>query len=102
MKNRPIILVLLASVLTLLLVLLLFKPWKGQERENRNVALRNQEDVDRIVLVDPYNTVELIRREGSWYLFGTEPVSPATVANLLVAASTDGGGCSPVARGLHL
>jgi len=87
MKNRLTILVLLASVLTLLLVLLLFKPWKGQERENRNVALRNQEDVDRIVLVDPYNSVELIRIEGDWYLFGAEPVSPATVENLLIAAS---------------
>jgi len=87
MKSRPTILAIVAVVLTLLLLVLLFNPWKRQERENRSVALRNMEDVDRIVLVDPYNAVELIRSEDNWYLFGTEPVNPATVENLLVAAS---------------
>lgn len=87
MKSRPTILVLTAAVLTLLLLLLLFKPWETRERENRRVSLRDKEEVDRIVLVDAYNSAELIRREGSWYLFGTEPVSPVTVENLLIAAS---------------
>ena len=87
MKSRPTILAIVAVVLTLLLLVLLFNPWKRQERENRSVALGNVEDVDRIVLVDPYNSVELIRSEDNWYLFGTEPVNPATVENLLIAAS---------------
>jgi len=87
MKSRSTILLLIVSVLTLLLLLLLFNPWKDQKRDSRNVALRQQEEVDRIILVDPYNSVELIRRADGWSLFGTEPVSPAPVENLLIAAS---------------
>ncbi len=87
MKNRRSVLTIFLLILALLLLILLINPWNQRERENRSVALRNMEDVDRIVLVDSYNSAELIKGDDSWYLFGTEPVSPVSVENLLIAAS---------------
>lgn len=87
MQNRRPILAIFLLILALLLLILLTNPWNLWERDDRSVVLRNMEDVDRIVLVDSYNSAELTRGDGSWYLFGTEPVSPVTVENLLIAAS---------------
>ncbi|MCD4709807.1 MAG: DUF4340 domain-containing protein, partial [Bacteroidales bacterium] len=87
MQNRRPILVISILILALLFLILLTNPRNLWERENRSVALRNTEDVDRIVLVDFYNSTELTTGDGSWYLFGTEPVNPVTVDNLLIAAS---------------
>lgn len=87
MKNRRPILAIFILIPALLLLILVTNPWNLRERENSSVVLRNMEDVDRIVLVDSYNSTELTRGDGSWYLFGTEPVSPVTVDNLLIAAS---------------
>ena len=85
-KRRPIK-VLLYVIPAVLLLILLIDPWKLLERDNTNIALRNMEEVDRIVLVDSYNTVELNGVDSIWYLFGTEAVSPVTVENLLYTAS---------------
>jgi hypothetical protein len=68
------------------MILLVLRPGR-QEQGRRSVVLRKMEDVDRIVLADAYNTTELSRMDGSWYLFGTEPVNPGSVENLLIAAS---------------
>ena len=83
--RRPLVAVFLL-IPAALLVLLVFKPGR-QGQEKRSVILRHTEDVDRIVLVDSYNSAELTRRDGSWYLFGTEPVNLVPVENLLIAAS---------------
>ncbi|MDF1575960.1 MAG: hypothetical protein P1P86_12305 [Bacteroidales bacterium] len=87
MKSRKAIPVVAGVFLFLILLLLLFNPWNWPDREGRSVAIRSMKDVDRIVLVDPYNSVELIRVEDGWYLFGTEEVNPVSMENLLIAAS---------------
>jgi hypothetical protein len=87
MQNRRPILVLFIVISAVLLLILLADPLKLREQGSGSVALKNMEEVDRIVLLDSYNTTELNRRDGAWYLFGAEPVSPVAVENLLIAAS---------------
>jgi len=87
MKNRPILLVILSLVIAVLILILITRPWESGERGAKSVALREVEDVDRIVLADPYTTTELTKKEGEWYLFGTETVNPVSMENLLIAAS---------------
>ena len=86
MKNRRPILVLFIVIPAVLLLILLADPWKLRKRDS-NIALRNEDEVDRIVLVDSYSTTELNKSDSTWYLFGTEAVSPVAVENLLFAAS---------------
>jgi hypothetical protein len=86
MKNRRILLAILSLIIVVLALILLVRPWEPGERGARSVALRDVEDVDRIVLADPYTTTELTKGEGEWYLFGTETVNPVSVENLLIAA----------------
>jgi hypothetical protein len=83
--RRPLLAIIMLIVVVLG-VLLVVNP-NRQEQGKRSVVLRNTEDVDRIILVDSYNSVELTRVDGSWYLFGTEPVNHVSVENLLIAAS---------------
>ncbi|MEA3460707.1 MAG: hypothetical protein U9R49_02430 [Bacteroidota bacterium] len=78
---------LLIIVPLVVLILMLAGPWKPWQGNNRGVVLNQIENVDRIVLVDSYHTAELNTKDGSWYLFGTEQVSPVAVENLLIAAS---------------
>ena len=87
MQNRRPILVLFIVISAVLLLILLADPLKLREQGSGSVALKNMEEVDRIVLLDSYNTTELNRRDGAWYLFDAEPVSPVAVENLLIAAS---------------
>ena len=86
MQNRRPILVLFIVIPAVLLLILLADPWKLRKRDS-NIALRNAGEVDRIVLVDSYSTTELNKSDSTWYLFGTEAVSPVAVENLLFAAS---------------
>jgi len=87
MQNRRPILGLIIVIPAVVLLILLAGPWKVLERGSTYIALRNMEEVDRIVLVDSYNTTELSRSDSTWYLFGTEAVSPVAVENLLFTAS---------------
>jgi len=87
MKNRRILLATLSLIIVVLALILLLRPWETGNRGERSVVLRDVEDVDRIVLADPYNTTELTRVEGKWYLFGKETVNPVSIENLLIAAS---------------
>ena len=87
MKNRRILLAILALIIAVLVLIFLIRPWESGNRGPGSVALRDVEDVDRIVLVDPYTTTELTKKEGKWYLFGTETVNPVSIENLLIAAS---------------
>ena len=87
MQKRPQILVLFIVIPAVLLLILLADPLKLREQGSGSVALKNMEEVDRIILLDSYNTTELNRGAGAWYLFGSEPVSPVAVENLLIAAS---------------
>lgn len=73
-------------LLLALLVMVLIRPW-SREGDSRHIALKNPELVDRIVLADAFNTSELNKRDGIWYLYGTEEVSVVSVDNLLFAAS---------------
>jgi len=82
-RSLRLVLIILALVLV---IILLVGPWKPWGSKNRGVVLKHTEDVDRIVLLDPYNTTELKRVDGSWFLFGTEQVSHVAVENLLIAA----------------
>jgi hypothetical protein len=85
-KRRSILLLFILLPAAFILVLLI-NPWDLRERDSRRVALKDLEEVDRIVLADSYNNSELSFRNGKWYLFGTEEVNPLTVENLLFAAS---------------
>jgi len=87
MQKRPQILVLFIVIPAVLLLILLADPLNLREQGSGSVALSNREEVDRIVLLDSYNTTELNRGDGAWFLFGAEPVSPVAVENLLIAAS---------------
>ncbi|MCP4647708.1 MAG: hypothetical protein GY852_08260, partial [bacterium] len=87
MQNRRQIMGLFIVIPAIFLLVLLADPLKLRDRESRSVALLNMEEVDRIVLVDSYNSTEVNRGDGSWYLCGAEPVSPVAVENLLIAAS---------------
>lgn len=80
-------LLLFLSILAALVLILLIGPWDLLKGNSGQIALKNMEEVDRIVLVDPYNNAELNLRNGTWYLFGSEEVSPLSVQNLLFAAS---------------
>lgn len=87
MKYRLPIIAIILLILTVVLLFVLINPANQRGREKGSVVLRNMDDVDRIVLVDSYYSTELTQVEGIWYLFGTEPVSPVTVENLLYTAS---------------
>ena len=87
MQKHRSLLLLVILIPAALLVIMLAGPWKPGQRDARQIALRKVEEVDRIVLADPYNTVELTGVDSSWYLFGSEAVSPVTVENLLYTAS---------------
>jgi hypothetical protein len=82
--HRSKLFLFLAILATLVLILLITSDLL--KRDSRKIALKSEEEVDRIVLADSYNTAELNLRNGSWYLFGTEEVSPVSVENLLFAA----------------
>ena len=87
MQMRRSLRFILIIIPLVLLIILLVGPWKPWERNKTGVVLNHAEDVDRIVLLDSYNTSELRRIDENWYLFGTEQVSPVAVENLLIAAS---------------
>jgi len=87
MQMRRPFRLLLILLPTVLLILLLADPWKLWERNKSEVRLKNPDKVDRALLIDSYHSTELVRRDDSWYLFGSEEVSPVTVENLLIAAS---------------
>jgi len=87
MQNRRPILVLIIVIPAVLLLILLAGPWKLLERDSTHIALRNMEEVDRIVLVGSYSTTELSKSDSTWYLFTSEAVSPVAVENLLFTAS---------------
>ena len=59
---------------------------KGPDRKSRQVALSDITEVDRIVVSDSWHSTELLKVDDSWFLFGTEPVNPVSVENLLIAA----------------
>ena len=86
--QRRATLLLIASLLAVLVsVLLLTNPWSTLEKDSRKVVLREPDAVDRIVLVDAYDSTELVRIDGKWLLFGEEACNQVSVDNLLVAAS---------------
>jgi hypothetical protein len=62
-------------------------PWTTMGRENRKVSLGDISSVDRIVLVDAYDSTELVRMDAKWLLFGEEECNQTAVENLLFAAS---------------
>ena len=70
----------------LVALLLISDPWSSVSKEGRKVALRDMEAVDRIKLVDVYDSTELVKVDGDWLLFGEEPCNPTSVENLLIAA----------------
>jgi hypothetical protein len=84
-NRRPYLLPLLG--IPILGILLWADPWNLLRKDERTVALKHAEEVDRIVLRDAFATAELNRKGDSWYLYGTEKVSPVPVENLLIAAS---------------
>ena len=86
MLKRSAILYLFLVILAVVLVILLIGPRGLNKKDGGHVALKKVEVVDRIVLMDPYNTSELSLRDGNWYLFATEEVSALSMENLLFAA----------------
>jgi len=77
----------IATVLAALAALLLISdPWSTLSKDDRKVALRDMEVVDRIRLVDVYDSTELVKVHGDWLLFGEEPCNQTSVENLLIAA----------------
>jgi len=87
MLKRRLTLITVISIPALLLLILLLDPWNLRDRNSRSIALKNMEEVDRIVLIDSYNTSELSKENDSWYLFGREELNPVTVENLLYAST---------------
>ena len=86
MWKRSSILYLFLVILALALVILLIGPRSLNQKESGRVALKKVEVVDRMVLMDAFNTSELSLRDGNWHLFGTEEVSAVSMENLLFAA----------------
>lgn len=87
MKKRRILLLISLVIPAILLLILVLGPWDVPGGGKSAVSLKNMEQVDRIVLADSYNTVELNGADSSWYLSGSEGVSPVAVENLLYTAS---------------
>lgn len=87
MPQRRILLLVVSLLAVLVLLLLLTNPWSTLGKANRQVALRDLEDVDRIVLADAYDSTDLVRVDERWLLFGEEACNQASVENLLIAAS---------------
>jgi hypothetical protein len=67
-------------------LLFISDPWSSLSKDGRKVALRDMEAVDRIKLVDVYDSTELAKVDGNWLLFGEEPCNQTSVENLLIAA----------------
>jgi hypothetical protein len=79
---------LIVSLLAVLAVLFLITdPWSTFGKESKQLVLTDVDAVDRIVLVDAYDSTELVRVDGSWLLYGEEACNQSTVENLLIAAS---------------
>ncbi|MCK5066778.1 MAG: hypothetical protein KAR16_05045 [Bacteroidales bacterium] len=87
MRHRRTIVLIVSLLAVLVLLLLITDPWSTLGKESRQVVLRDVAAVDRIILVDAYDSTELVKVNGSWLLFGEEACSQFTVENLLIAAS---------------
>lgn len=87
MRQRRTLLLIVSLLAVIVSLLLLTNPWNTLGKESRKVALQDPEAVDRIVLVDAYDSTELVRIDGKWLLFGEESCNQVPVDNLLVAAS---------------
>lgn len=87
MQMRLIKLYLLPASLVMVILILLFGPWELFKRDGDRIILKDTEEVDRIILMDSYNTVELSKSKDVWYLFGREEVTSLSMENLLFTAS---------------
>jgi hypothetical protein len=86
MQKRRILPILIFLIPALLLLGLLGKRWNWFDQKEGLKELSNLQGADRIILVDSYHNVELNKRDSTWYLFGSEAVSPVAVENLLYTA----------------
>lgn len=77
----------LSLLLVVALVVLFTDPWSKMPQDSRRVVLRDPGRVDSIVVSGAYDSVILVKKQGTWLLFGEEEVNPVAVENLLYAAS---------------
>ena len=85
MKHRRIYWILLAALVVIALVVLLQNPWSTLPGDDRGWVLQKPGRIDRIVLRGAGDTVELMRSDTSWLLYGREEVNPRAIENLLHA-----------------
>ena len=77
----------MGSLVAVLLALLWWKdPWNTLGKESGKVALKEDAAVDRVVLVDAYDSTNLLLSGETWTLFGEESCNQTAVENLLIAA----------------
>ena len=86
MKSRKYTGAVLSLFLIAALLLVFTGPLSNLWKKGERINLKSPERIDRISLWDASDSVWLDREGDSWLLFGTEPVNPVAVENLLFAA----------------
>jgi hypothetical protein len=85
--RRPGTIGIIVSVVLIIALLIVFTdPWSTLRRDSRHIVLEDPSAIDRISLADAFDSTLLVRKDTAWLLFGSEPVNPVAVANLLFAA----------------
>jgi hypothetical protein len=86
MKKRRSTGIVLFLLLAAVLLVVLAGPWGGLKKQGRKILLHGRAGTDRVILWDPYDSTDLVRRGDSWFLYGEEAVNPVAVGNLFYAA----------------
>jgi len=86
MKSRRLIGMIVSALLIMALLLIFTDPWSTLRNEGKRIALRDPDEIDRILLSDDYDSTLLVKENEKWLLFGEEAVNQVTVENLLFAA----------------
>lgn len=86
MRIRRTIILITSLVLLGVFLLVFTNPWSTLRSDSRNISLKSAEEVDRIVLVDAYDSTALIRQENTWLIDGEEKAGKVAVENVLIAA----------------
>lgn len=86
MKSRRLIGMIVSALLIVALLLIFTDPWSTLRNEGKRIALRDADEIDKILLTDDYDSTLLVNENEKWLLFGEEAVNQVTVENLLFAA----------------
>ena len=87
MRTRRYIGMVVSGILLLVILLIFTDPWSTLRNDGKRMILHQPGSVDRIELIDSYDSTLLVMKDNRWWLFGTEEANQVAVENILFAAA---------------